>query len=499
MTDNRSMATVPRTQSARLVETHTSTVIFLGDRAYKVKKAVDLGFLDFRSRVARVGACQDEVTLNRRLAPDVYLGVATVFDPDGDPCEPMVVMSRMPDDRRLTKLVLDGASLDEELRGIAGVLTDFHRRCETSAAITAAGSRDSLAGLWREGIEQLHRFRGVVLEADDVDEMAERSARYLLGRGALFAERQDAGLVRDGHGDLLADDIFCLDDGPRILDCIEFDQRLRVGDVLLDVAFLAMDLERLGAPELARTFLSAYCQAGGEQHPQSLEHFFIAYRAFVRTKVACLRWEQGVAESAPAARKLATLTLKHLRSTALPVVLVGGLPGVGKTTLSNAIAGATDHGWITLRSDVVRKEHAGLDPSVPTASPFRTGLYRPEQTNATYRELLSRARDSLDHGRPVIMDASWSDSTWRAAAAEVAADTSADLVQLCCVAPATVAERRLHLRRDDASDADASIAHAMAAHFDPWPDGHAIDTTLALDDSLDRALRRIELPARPRG
>lgn len=473
--------------AARVVETHTSTVVFVGDRAYKVKKAVDLGFLDFTSRYARAVACRDEVTLNQRLAPDVYLGVATVLDPDGDPCESMVVMRRMPDERKLTTLLLDGAPLHDEVARIASVVADFHRRSGTSAEITAAGSRDSVASLWREGVEQLRRFCGPVLASVDVDEMAARSDRFLGGRNALFTERQAAGLVRDGHGDLLADDIFCLDDGPRILDCIEFDQRLRVGDVLLDVAFLAMDLERLGAPDLAREFVDSYCECAGEQHPSSLENLYIAYRAFVRAKVACLRWEQGVADSASVARQLSELTLRHLRKTALPLVLVGGTPGVGKTTLARALVAAMNGDFVLIRSDVVRKQLAGLDPSTSAAAPFGAGLYRPQHTAATYTSMMEQARHALESGRPVILDASWGQASRRAEAAGLASGTGADLVALRCTAPIALVEQRLARRRADASDADPAIAAAVRRAFEPWPDAHGIDMSLPLDAATSLA------------
>jgi hypothetical protein len=228
----------------------------------------------------------------------------------------------------------------------------------------------------------------------DVADAVERLAhRYLDGRSRLFERRIAEGHIRDGHGDLLADDVFCLDDGPRILDCLEFDDRLRYGDVLLDVAFLAMDLECLGAPDLARRFLDWYTEFSGRPFPASLASHYVAYRAHVRAKVACLRHDQGVEDAADEARCLLDLAHRHLEEAAVRLVLVGGLPGTGKSTLARGLADA--RGWAVLRSDEVRKELTGLPAAVPASSAWGEGLYRPEMTAATYAELLRRASAAL--------------------------------------------------------------------------------------------------------
>src|SRR3990172_4478560 len=243
--------------AARLAETHSAWVFMLGNRAYKLKKPVDLGFLDFSTRAARQAIVHREVELNRRLAPDVYLGVADMIGPNGDVCDHLVVMRRMPEDRRLSTLVHNGDSLDDEIRAVARVIASFHAAAATSPEIAAAGSPDAVRDKFDQDLEQLRAFSGAPLDPGVLEAAAALGRRYLDGRHALFEARRDAGLVRDGPGDLLADDIFCLSDGPRILDCIEFDDRLRYGDVLADVAFLAMDLERLGAPQLAAVLVAA--------------------------------------------------------------------------------------------------------------------------------------------------------------------------------------------------------------------------------------------------
>ena len=242
------------------------------------------------------------------------------------------------------------------------------------------------------------------------------------GRGPLFADRVATGCVVDGHGDLLADDIYCLPDGPRILDCIEFDDRLRFLDRLDDAAFLAMDLEYLGAPELADRYLDWYLEFAADPAPVPLRHHFIAYRAYVRAKVACLRSAQGDPDAAAEARRHAELAAIHLRAGRVTLTIVGGLPGTGKSTLSAAIA--DHHGATVISSDRVRKEIAGLDPEHAAAAPFGEGIYTTEWTQRTYAAVLHRAAILLERGEHVVLDASWSSERHRASARELArADT----------------------------------------------------------------------------
>ena len=170
-----------------------------------------------------------------------------------------------------------------------------------------------------------------MLRAGDIDAAQRLTDRFLAGRAELLSARMSAGRIVDGHGDLLADDIFCLDDGPRILDCLEFDDRLRWLDGLDDAAFLAMDLERLGEPALAEQFTRWYLEFSGDPAPTALRHHYVAYRAFVRAKVACIQAGQGEPHAAAQARQLTAMTLRHLRAGAVTLVLIGGLPATGKS------------------------------------------------------------------------------------------------------------------------------------------------------------------------
>jgi aminoglycoside phosphotransferase family enzyme/predicted kinase len=474
---------------AAIAETHISVLVSIGDRVYKLKKPVSLGFLDFSTRELRRQACRREVELNRRLAPDVYLGVADVLGEDGEPCDHLVVMRRMPADRRLAALVQAGAPTGDVLNAVARRIAVFHEVAATSDEIAAAGSRDAVQAVWEAGFGALGGFVGTVLDADVWRRGEELVRRYLAGRTRLFDHRIALGRVCDGHGDLQAEDIFCLDDGPRILDCIEFDDRLRHGDVLADVAFLAMDLERLGAPQAATEFLARYREYAGETYPQSLAHHYIASRAHVRCKVASIRHAQGAPDAAAAARSLLDLSLRHLEAARVRLVLAGGLPGTGKSTLAAALADAT--GWSVLRSDEVRKDVVGLGHTVGAGAAPGEGIYAPELTDAAYAALLQRARTALELGESVILDASWSVARHRHAAREVAETTTSDLVELRCVAPTPVADQRIRARLaagGDPSDATPVVAESMAARFHPWPEAVVVDTGGPLARSVDQAL-----------
>ena len=466
------------TGPAAVAETHSGIVFFVGDRAYKLKKAVNFGFLDFRAREARLDACRREVALNRRLAPDVYLGVGDLSGPDGQVCDHMVVMRRMPDDRRLSTLVRSGAAVDEHLANLARSLASFHASAPSSAVIARAASRDAVAERWEANAAEMTPFRGELLDGQTFDDVVGLARQFLAGRQPLFQQRIAEGRARDGHGDLLAGDIFCLDDGPRVLDCLEFDDHLRYGDVLADVAFLAMDLERLGRPDLAALFLGAYRQESGDCWPDSLADHYVAYRAQVRAKVACLRWSQGAVAVRRDADHLLRLCRDHLRRARMRLVLVGGLPGTGKSTVARGIA--TPLRALVLRSDEVRKEIAGLDPTTHGDAAFDVGLYRPAATAGTYAELLDRARLALGLGQSVVVDATWRDPAWRQAAADVAASAAADLVELRCVAPLDVAVDRVNRRRAigaDPSDASESVTRMLAVADVPWTTANDVDTS----------------------
>lgn len=472
---------------AAVHETHISVVLLFGDRAVKIKKPVRFPFIDLSTRELREQACHREVELNRRLAPDAYLGVADVVGPDGEPCDHVVLMRRMPDDRRLATLAAAGAPVDEGLTDLARLLAAFHAGADRSPEIAAAATRDAVAALWEAGFREIAPFVGSLVDSAAAARIEARARRYLAGREPLFAQRIEDGRAVDGHGDLLAGDVFLLDEGPQALDCLEFDDRLRHGDVLADVCFLAMDLERIGAPAAAQHFLAEYRRFAGETHPRSLEHHYIAYRAHVRAKVACLKG----GDDAPAeVARLIDLADEHLAAGRVVLTLVGGGPGTGKSTVAAGIADA--RGWVVVRSDEVRKDIAGIGHAERATAAVDQGIYDPATTAATYRAVLERARTVLEHGESVVLDATWNDDAQRAAARALADEVAADLVELRCVLPPEIAAARVAARErrgDDVSDATVDVARELAARAEPWPSARDIDTSGTVDETVAAAAR----------
>ena len=406
----------------------------------------------------------------------------------------MVVMRRMPDERRLATLLAEGRAVDGCVRAVARQVAVLHAAAPSSREDVALGTvatRDAVAGNWQDNLDAMAPFVGELLDAEEYARVQWLSQRFLAGRRALFDERIHEGHVRDGHGDLLAEDVFCLEDGPRILDCLEFDDRYRYGDVLLDAAFLAMDLERLGRPDLAHRFLQWYAEFSGAPAPTSLTEHYVAYRAHVRAKVACLRHAQGGAGAGEEAARLHRLVLEHLSRARTVLLLVGGLPGTGKSTVAGGLA--EDHRWALLRSDEVRKDLAAVGHRQPHAAEVDEDLYRPERVAQVYDELLDRARRLLARGESVVLDASWTSAHARRAAIDLARATNSDLVQLDCRVAPDVARARIASREpgSDASDATPEVFDALANRADPWPDADVVATGRPIDAVLADARRAV--------
>ena len=467
----------------RITETHVSRVVFVGDRVYKAKKPVELGFIDLSSTSARLQACRDEVRLNSRLAPDVYDGVGVFRFPDGRE-EPVVVMKRLPADGSLSELVRqDDPRLVEHITAIAEAVARFHEKADRGDEIDRSASPDAVRRLWEENLTELSAASGEQLARSVLQEAQARAARFLQGRSELLQERVLAGRIVDGHGDLLADDIFFPDNRPRIIDCLEYRADLRWGDTLLDVAFLAMDLARLGRPDVGALFLDRYREHSGDSWPDSLAHFYVAYRASIRAKVACIRARTDEAVN------LMAICVDHLRGASVRLVLVGGLPGTGKSTLAAGLREAT--GWELVGTDATRKRLAGKDPTADATSAWKDGLYAPDVTEAVYAELLRQAETSLRRGQSVILDGTWSRQSWRAAAADLAGATSSDLFQLRCDLPMELSAGRIRNRLASGareSDATPDVALAMAAVADPWLEAETVDTSVGPEEAVSSAL-----------
>lgn len=471
------------------IETHISTLFFTPDRVFKLLKPIANGFLDHRESLARCQAAKRELELNRRISPDVYLGTADVVE-NGVLVDQMIVMRRLPAERSVTNLLRNGQLTEEHIRSIARKIAEFH--CSLPPIEPAEPLVDIHRRRWIENTTEIAEFVGPVLLEPEATRIEELAVSWLDSHGDLLEKRVADGYVRDGHGDLLADDIFCSVDGPKILDCLAFRDDFRQVDVLDDVSFLAMDLHRLSGSYWAQQLLHYYKEFMGESHPGSLAHYYLAYRAHVRSKIACLRWKDGDAEFGAVARMYHKLCLDHLERARLRVIMVGGGPATGKSTLSRSLG--EQLGAPVLSSDEIRKDLAHVERTAHIDLAPDAGIYSPEFTERTYDEMLRRAGLLIASGESVVLDASWSTQAHRHRAVAMAENAGAELIPIECVVPPAIASERLIRRSADpfaVSDATPEIAEYLRDRREQWPESIEIDTARAFCEVEADALHAI--------
>jgi hypothetical protein len=460
-------------------ETHTGVVVLAGDRAYKAKKPLRTGFLDLRTPEQRERACRSEVELNSRLSPESYFGVAHLSDPTGGPAEPVVVMRRYRDDERLASMVSRGPdeSVREALDAIAGVLARFHDHAERSPAINARGDVEAIENRWRDNLSELRDYAASTpgVSAESVSRIEHLVREFIGGRIPLLRSRIEEGRIVDGHGDLLADDIFWVAGKPALLDCLEFDDALRCVDCIDDAAFLAMDLEFLGRKDFADYFLDRYADHSGRRAPSTLQDFYIAYRAVVRAKVDCVRFSQASPGAADDATSHLAIAIEHLQSGAVRLALVGGNPGTGKSTVARGLAETFDAQVIS--TDDVRSGLRDSGVIAGGSGVLDSGLYSPDNVAAVYEAVLHRARLLLGNGRSVILDGTWRDAEMRAQASHIAVQTHSAIVEIMCSASVDLAADRIVTRQPGNSEVTPEIAAALAAQHSGWYTAHVIDTS----------------------
>jgi uncharacterized protein len=497
----------------RLHETHCSWVVLAGRFAYKVKKPVDLGFLDFTTVARRAAACAEEVRLNRRFAPGVYLGVVWVVERDGAyhvggrgrPVEPAVRMRRLPETGMLPSLLQQRTVGPRLLRRLAVDLAAAHVAAPTGPGVEVWGGPASIRANWAENFAQTAGFDRHLLPADARGAVERYVRRFLEEQAPRLARRVAGGRIREGHGDLHAGNVCRV--GQRLLafDCLEFAARFRCADVAAEVAFLAMDLDHAGRADLAVAVVDAYVRASGDADLPRLLDFYACYRAYVRGKVLGLRLGQGAlaptTAAAVAAAAEAYFELARAYATRVPgadrplLVAVMGPPASGKTTVARALAGRL--GLVHLSSDAVRKELAGLRPDVPCLVPFGKGPYGAEMTRRTYTTLLERAGRWLRRGHAVVLDATFGRPAQRAALGRLARRCHGRLVVLCCGVDEGRLRDRLAARATGpagGSDARLELWPALRGAFaapTELPDVIGLDTGATPDAAVGRALAAI--------
>lgn len=482
-------------RSVEVVQTHISWVFLAGEEVYKLKKPVRFSFLDFSTAALRRHFCREEVRLNRRLAPDVYLGVVGIRAQGAtfalcDAAAPGVIevavrMRRLPHERLLPQLLERGAVDHRVIDAIAARLVAFHQAADAGAPVQAAAQPARLLEAIARDFTEMIPFRGDTIDAED-DCVVQEYCRSAIERHASrLRKRATEGRVREGHGDLHAEHVCVLTPDASqlaIFDCIEFSHEFRCRDVAAEVAFLAMDLELRGHEELAQHFVAAYSEAAADPELPRLIPPFACHRAYIRGKVESLKSAEPeigeVARTAARAhaRRYFALALRFAWREFPALVVVHGLSGSGKSTLARAMAERT--GFVHLASDALRKQIAGLAPTDRSGAGASDGLYAPEMSARTYAALFEAAARHLATGRGVILDATCQRRIDREAARAVARKASVACCLVECTAPDEEVERRLmerSARDDDVSDADVAVYRNQRAAYQVWSDEDAAD------------------------
>jgi aminoglycoside phosphotransferase family enzyme/predicted kinase len=462
-----------------VVETHISYVLLAGEFAYKITKPVALGFLDFSTLEARRRLCEEEVRLNRRSAAALYLGVVPItgrrerpmVGGKGMPLEFAVVMRRFPEEARLERMAIAHRLAPRDIDALAEEVARFHEGARRPGTAAAFGSPDEVLGCALANFADIQaREPGLPVPRELHDWTLSEHARLR----ADFERRRREGFVRECHGDLHLGNIVMHEGKPVLFDCIEFNPGFRWIDVMNDVAFLAMDLRFRGYPDLAARLIDRYVERTGDYGGLRVLRFYEAYRAMVRAKVACIRAQQAPAgsvehgEARGAFAGYRSVALGACHSTRPAVVLMHGLSGSGKTTVSSLLVEAL--GGVRLRSDIVRKRLHGLEPLARTHAELGAGLYDAEATERTYAALATAARDIVRAGYPSIVDAAFLAASRRRDFRDLAREEGVPFAIVDCVAPpevlrARVAERKR--RAGDASEADERVLEHQLSTAEP--------------------------------
>ncbi len=492
-------------QRVELVQTQMSFVFLAGEYVYKVKKPVNLGYLDYTTLDRRHFFCQREVELNRRLCPEVYLGVVTITrTKDGifiggkdKIIEYAVKMRRLPHEAMMNVLLTNNRVSPEMISSVAQKLAEFHQKAETNATISAFGDLDTITQNTEENFTQTEKYIGNTISQGKHQLIKDYTYNFIEKNAPLFHKRTAQGRIRDCHGDLHAAHI-CFTNGICIYDCIEFNDRFRYCDVTSEVAFLAMDLDHYGRADLSHSFINAYVDISQDKELVKLLNFYKCYRAYVRGKVESFKLddpyisETEKKQTLEVASSYFALASSYTRSRPI-LFITAGLVGTGKSALAQALAKRL--GLAVLSSDVTRKQLASIPITEHRFEEFNTGIYSPEFSRRTYDKMFTEAKHVLDEGGSVILDASFIKTDERLKAKRLAEKTNADFFILECALDEEIIRQRLAQRLEQGSVSDGrwEIYEPQKRQFDQVvevpPARHLIIDT---SKPLERVINEVE-------
>jgi aminoglycoside phosphotransferase family enzyme/predicted kinase len=490
-------------------ETHISRVFLTGDIVYKMKKPVDFGFLDYTTLEKRHHYCKQEVLLNNRLSENVYLDVVSItkeptgytLDGLGKPVEYAVKMRQLPKERTMLQLLRRGELSLNMLRDLVEILVRFYQKTDKGPEIDAMGSREIIWVNIEEDFVQTNPFVSTILDRVQFSDLHLRVRTFLNSQAEVFDRRIKSGCIRDCHGDLRLGHIY-FTDTISIIDCIEFNDRFRYGDLASDLAFLAMDLDYNGFSDTGQKLLAEYALSADDPEIFLILDFYKCYRAHVRCKVECLTYGAGELPAPEAALAKARaqsyfeLAWRYADTFSRQTIwIVCGLSGSGKSTIAAELGNRMN--LKRYRSDITRKRLFGLSPEQQIVKPFGESIYTPAASDKTYERLLLEARKHLARGRSVILDATFGRLKYRVFARKLAEEMEVNVIFIECRCGQSVLRQRLTSREEQKSISDARLQHldAQSQAFEPldelWDSLHLpIDTEQSLHQCIHQILSK---------
>lgn len=482
------------TKKVDLIQTHISFIFITDKFVYKVKKPVDFGFLDFATLEKRKYHCEQELLLNRRLSPNVYLSVQPVTEDNGRLyiggkgriIDYAVKMEKLPMDKLMLKLLKENKLTPSMVVEVAKKIAEFHEQAETSAEIAKFGKVGLIKKNTDENFEQTKKYIGKTITEDQFNEIKKYTNAFYENKAAVFKERILENRIKDCHGDMHMEHI-CVTKPVIIFDCIEFNKRFRYSDTAADIAFLAMDLDFNKRHDLSEVLMEAYIKHSGDENVLKTLDFYKIYRAYVRGKVIGFMLGDGsvpekdkelAAERAKKYFELAYSYIKKEPKASLSVspacykdapvlIITCGLMGTGKSTIAKEIAELKK--LAVFSSDVVRKDLAGISEKEHRYEDYSSGIYSKEFSEKTYQKMFELADEELSHSKSVLLDACFPKKWQRAKAKETALKNKSKFICLEFICPDDEIKKRLDNRYktgEDASDGRWEIFYKQKNEFE---------------------------------
>jgi aminoglycoside phosphotransferase family enzyme/predicted kinase len=475
------------TSTVEMVQTHVSWIFLTDTHAFKLKKPVNFGFLDFSTADRRRFYCDEELRLNRRLCPDIYEAVVAlresetgpVFHGAGPIIDYAVMMKRLPSDHMLDRLVESGEATEADMNNVAAVIARFHADALSTPYISDFGTLENVLFNWRENFEQMIQFESCTLPSFDREAIYSWVINFAEKNRDLLNRRVEQGFIRECDGDLHLENICLLDGKVYIFDCIEFNERFRFCDTAADLAFLLMDLDYHGRGDLCDVVMASYSMVSRDPELMELINFYKVYRAVVRGKVESFRLnDKGInAEAREIARRRAVRYFRLARGyierlqLSPTLFITCGTMGCGKSTLTEQLA--FELGIKVYNSDFIRKRTMGLPPETAVFEDYGRGLYAESVSESTYGKLEQLAECALATGNSLILDASFRNVMERARFGRLAALHDAKFIILTVSCDHDEQKKRLAFRSasgNSVSDGRMELLELQEAEFVPPSD-----------------------------